>query len=429
MAGITWVVRFDELKIINDNQRQPAAALLPAGDGGDLGQGPPRGVVDEERGSADLRRLLHEPATVLLGDRAVAEPVTVDPRDGTEQAVGQLHGRHFQAHEQHRMVVGDRHVLGDVHRHRRLPHARPGGEDHKLGVVEPATEGVELREPGLHAAERLLVLHAGIHPLEHLAEHLVDRGRVGGAAVLEDREDLRFRPGEELLRLVGRVVGIAEDVGAGVDQRAEERFVADDLRVVRRMGGVGHRLHDLCDRRHAADPFEIPLRSESVEDDRRVDPLAAVVEVEEVAEEDLVGLVGEILRPEHEGDVVAGVRLQKDAAEHAALGSEIDRTLAQIGRAGPVAAVTRSPPPAVPLAVAPFARSPVATPTRCRHARASRPRFVPSVAPPVCHSGRRPGWRPVPDHLPENAPLQRADTHERGQGSDANPAQRIDQPR
>ena len=88
MAGITWVVRFDELKIINDNQRQPAAALLPAGDGGDLGQGPPRGVVDEERGSADLRRLLHEPATVLLGDRAVAEPVAVDSRNGTEQAVG-----------------------------------------------------------------------------------------------------------------------------------------------------------------------------------------------------------------------------------------------------------------------------------------------------------------------------------------------------
>ena len=193
------------------------------------------------------------------------------------------------------------------------------------------------------------------------------------------------------------------------------------------MGGVGHRLHDLRNRRHAADPFEIPLRSEPVEDDRRVDPLAAVVEVEKVAEEDLVRLVGEILWPEHEGDVVAGIRLQKDAAEHAALGSEIDRALAQIGdRAGPVAAVTGSPSPAVPLAVAPFARSPVATPTRCRHDRASRPMFVPSVASPVCHGGGRPGR--APDHVPENTSRQLPKRPNVGRAA-MRTLHRIDQPR
>ena len=288
--------------------------------------------------------------------------MAVDACDRAEETVGQFHGGHFEAHEQHRMAVRDRHVFGDVHRQRRLAHARPGRQDHELGVVEPPAEGVEFRESGLHAAERLLVLHSGVHPLEHLAEHLVDRGGIGGAAVFENREDLRFRPGEELLRLVGRVVSVAKDVGAGVNQRAEQRLVADDLRVVRRMGSVRHRLHDLTDGGHAADPFEVSLRSEPVENDRGVDPLAAVVEVEEVAEEDLVGFVGEVLRAEHERNVVAGVRLEKNAAEHAALSGEIDGALAEVGRrACPVAIVAGATPPSIALAVAPLAVAPVAT--------------------------------------------------------------------
>jgi hypothetical protein len=86
------------------------------------------------------------------------------------------------------------------------------------------------------------------------------------------------------------------------------------------------------------------------------------VEVEEVAEEDLVGFVGEVLRAEDERDVVAGVRLEKDAAEHAALGGEIDGALAEVGRcAGPVAIVAGAAPPSVALAVAPLAVAPVAT--------------------------------------------------------------------
>jgi hypothetical protein len=121
-------------------------------------------------------------------------------------------------------------------------------------------------------------------------------------------------------------------------------------------------LHDLTDGGHTSDPFEVSLRSEPVENDRGVDPLAAVVELEEVAEEDLVGFVGEVLRAEHERDVVAGVRLEKNAAEHAALSGEIDGALAEVGRrACPVAIVAGATPPSIALAVAPVAVAPIAT--------------------------------------------------------------------
>ena len=114
------------------------------------------------------------------------------------------------------------------------------------------------------------------------------------------------------------------------------------------------RLHDLADSRHAADPLEIPLRTEAIEDDRGVDPLAAVVEVEEVTEEHLMGFVGEVLGAEDERDVVADVRLEEEAAEDASLGGQVEGALAEIDRAGAaVAAITGSLPGAVSLAVTP----------------------------------------------------------------------------
>jgi hypothetical protein len=105
--------------------------------------------------------------------------------------------------------------------------------------------------------------------------------------VLEDREDTGLRPGQDLAGLVGGVVRIPQDVGARVDQRAQDRLVADDGRVVRGMGRVGHGLHHVGDHARAADPLEIALGLEPLHDDRGVDPLAGVVEIDQVAVERL----------------------------------------------------------------------------------------------------------------------------------------------
>jgi hypothetical protein len=78
----------------------------------------------------------------------------------------------------------------------------------------------------------------------------------------------------------------------------------------------------------AAPPtIEIPLRAQPVDHDRDIDPLARVVEFEQVAVEHLMGFVGKVLRPDEEGDVVADVGLQQDAAEHRPFGIDVCRTL------------------------------------------------------------------------------------------------------
>jgi hypothetical protein len=50
------------------------------------------------------------------------------------------------------------------------------------------------------------------------------------------------------------------------------------------------------------------------------------VEIEQVAVEHLMGFVGKVLRPDDEGDVVADIGLQQDAAEHRPFGIDVCRT-------------------------------------------------------------------------------------------------------
>ena len=64
-----------------------------------------------------------------------------------------------------------------------------------------------------------------------------------------------FGAGQHLAGFDGRLVGFLDDVGAGVDQRAEDRLVADDAGVVLGVGGGGDFLAQLQQERGAADGF------------------------------------------------------------------------------------------------------------------------------------------------------------------------------
>ena len=242
---LSWVPRIvglDQLQVVDHDQRQLLLPLEAAGHRRDLRERAAGSVVDVERRGADLRRFLHQPAAVLLGDGPIAEPVPVDLRRGAQQPVGEFEAGHLEADEEHRPPQTDRHMLGDVHREGGLSHAGSGGEDDQLGVVQAPAERVEVGEARLHAADGVLVLHAGVHPHHHVLEHRRDRLGVGRAPPLEDREDLLLGPGQQLPRLVRLVVGLAQDVGAGVDQVAQDRLVANDLGIVGGVGRVRHRL-------------------------------------------------------------------------------------------------------------------------------------------------------------------------------------------
>ena len=367
---LTWIpriVRLDQLEVVDHDHRQPLLPLEPAGHRGDFGERAARCVVDEQRRRPDLGRLLHEAAPVFLRDRAVAEPVAVDLGGGAEQSVGEFEGRHFEAHKQHGLLEIDRRMLRDIHREGRLAHTWAGRQDHQFRVVKAAAELVEVGEARLHAADRVLVLHAGVHPHHHLFKHRLDRLRLCRTAAFENREDLFFSAGQQLPGFVRRVVGVAENVGAGINERAQQRLVANDCGVVRGVGSVWDGLHNVGESRCAADPFEVALGLEPLDDNGGVDSLPGVVKVEEVTIKKLVRLVGEILRPHDQRDVVAHVGLEQNAAEHGPFGVDVGRPVSRVEqrRCRRLTVAITARPASFAVSVAPAAVS------RSSHRRAS----------------------------------------------------------
>ena len=125
----------------------------------------------------------------------------------------------------------------------------------------------------------------------------------------QDRKNPLFCTGQQLPRLVNRVVGVTQDVGARVDERPQERLIADDLGIVHRVRRMRHRLEHFGQEWGTPDPLEVSLSPKLLEDDRRVDPFAAVVQLHQVPVEQLMSLVGEVFGTQHKGHVITDVGL------------------------------------------------------------------------------------------------------------------------
>ena len=78
LPRVAGIVGLDQLEVVDHDQRESLLTLEPPCHRCNLGECAAGRIVDEQRGGADLRRLLHQPAAILLGDRAVSEPMTVD---------------------------------------------------------------------------------------------------------------------------------------------------------------------------------------------------------------------------------------------------------------------------------------------------------------------------------------------------------------
>ena len=111
----------------------------------------------------------------------------------------------------------------------------------------------------------------------------------------------------------------------GLDQPAQHRPLADDLRVVGRVGGGRHARHQRVQVARPADPGQVAGVGQRRRHGDRVRRLAATVEVEDHLEDPGVGRpveVGRAQQLDHVGDGVLG---QQHAAEHRLLGGHVLR--------------------------------------------------------------------------------------------------------
>ena len=101
----------------------------------------------------------------------------------------------------------------------------------------------------------------GVDAVEGLDEQILDVGHAIGSSPIVDGENLFLRVAEQFLRLVGRIPGIAENLGAGVDQFPHRGLVANDFRIVRRVVRIGDRLGHLAQIGRPADRLELAFLS------------------------------------------------------------------------------------------------------------------------------------------------------------------------
>ena len=101
-------------------------------------------------------------------------------------------------------------------------------------------------------------------------QHVADRSDLRVALGVENAKDALFGAGQHFAGVDARFVRLLDDVGAGVDQRAEHRLVADDASVVLGVGGRGDFLAQFQQEGRTADRFVLAgvLRAGSAASDR-----------------------------------------------------------------------------------------------------------------------------------------------------------------
>jgi hypothetical protein len=116
-----------------------------------------------------------------------------------------------------------------------------------------------------------------------------------------------------------------DDPGAGLDQLAEHRALADDPGVVAGVGRGGHRGDQGVQVRGAADPGDLPALGELARDGDRVGRVAASVQVQDRVVDDLVRRPVEVVGVQDLDDLGDGVGGQQHPADHALLGGDVVR--------------------------------------------------------------------------------------------------------
>src|SRR4029077_958895 len=124
------------------------------------------------------------------------------------------------------------------------------------------------------------------------------------------------------------IAGLLDDVGAGVDQRPQHRFVTNDAGVVLGVGGRGYLLAQLEQIGGAANSVKIAGIFKQLQQELQFDRFAVVVERDDVAVDAGVGVVVEVVGANNERDFVTHFGQEQQAAENGALGLNAARRLA-----------------------------------------------------------------------------------------------------
>ena len=257
LAGFDLLARAHELQVVEDDQLEVVLLLQPAALGADFHQRHVGAVVDEQRGVVHPAHGGGDLGPLLVLDGALAQVLQADGGLRGQQAHRDLVPAHFQGEHDGGEVVLDGGGAGEVQREGGLTDGGARGDDDHLAGVQAVGQFVEFVEAGgdaRHAlpavAGRLDLVHGGFHDV------LEDNVVLGGAA-LGHGVDLGLGLVDQVLHLAVLAVAELDDLGAGVDQAAQDGAFGHDFGVVAGVGGGGNGLDQLVEVGRAADPVDL----------------------------------------------------------------------------------------------------------------------------------------------------------------------------
>ena len=170
-------------------------------------------------------------------------------------------------------MLADRDVLGDVHRQRRLTHARPRRDHDHLAVVQAVRHAIQLDEASRDSGDPAAALPELLDRLERAHDLLLHAGHLAFETILADGEDLLLHFIEEVVHLVLFLVGTPDAFRAGGDDLPQNKFLADDLEVVGHVRGRRHERVEIRDEGAAADRVEHVSITQRLRESNQVDAL------------------------------------------------------------------------------------------------------------------------------------------------------------
>jgi hypothetical protein len=184
---------------------------------------------------------------------------------------------------------------------------------------------VEVGEAGRHTGQTAVVGIDGLDLVERLGHQLAQRLIVLARTPVGDAVDLGLRTVDDVIDLALADIAELGDLGARVDEPAQDRLLADDLGVVAGVGRDRHAGDQVVQVRRAADAIEVAAALQLGHDGNRIGRLAPTVQVDDRVIDDLVGRTVEVDATDRLDDVGDGVLRQQHRAQHRLLGRVISR--------------------------------------------------------------------------------------------------------
>src|SRR5690606_5298426 len=231
------------------------------------------------------------------------------------QALDQLISRHLETENANRVTVLDRGAIGDTEGKRRLTHGRTGGENKQVRTLQSSRHLVEVLEPGRDADNIATMLLQIVDLLEVPIDHIRDRLEILCLSLLRHLE-------QRALGGVQRIFGFdlvleadPDDLCPGLDQPPACGLAGDDVAGV---VDVDRSRHGVEVRREVGDPTalleELPPY-ELIRERDEVGRLTLVVEIENGAIDQSIGVDVEVLWLEIRRNLDDGIAVDQKASE------------------------------------------------------------------------------------------------------------------